>query len=71
MYFSFNSPKKSTPPNFISSSFFEFWVIRGSLLEDQLSRMAWDFQWLVLKIRIVLAQIQELGCMQKHINKGG
>ena len=33
--------------------------------------MAWDFQWLVLKIRIVLAQIQELRCMQKHINKGG
>ena len=33
--------------------------------------MAWDFQWLVLKIRIVLAQIQELGCMKKHINKGG
>ena len=30
-----------------------------------------DFQWLVLKIRIVLAQIQEQGCMQKHINKGG
>ena len=33
--------------------------------------MAWDFQWLVLKIRIVLAQIQELRCMQKHITKGG
>ena len=31
--------------------------------------MAWDFQWLVLKIRIVLAQIQELWCMQNHINK--
>ena len=29
--------------------------------------MAWDFQWLVLKIRIILAQMQELGCMQKHI----
>ena len=33
--------------------------------------MAWDFQWFVLKIRIVLAQFQELRCMQKHINKGG
>ena len=31
--------------------------------------MDWDFQWLVLKIWIVLAQIQELRCMQKHINK--
>ena len=26
---------------------------------------------LVLKIGTVLAQIQELRCMQKHINKGG
>ena len=33
--------------------------------------MAWDFQWFDLKIRIVLAQIQELRCMQKHINNGG
>ena len=33
--------------------------------------MAWDFQWFVLKIMNALAQIQELRCMQKHINKGG
>ena len=33
--------------------------------------MAWDFQWFDLKIRIVLAQIQELRCMQKHINNCG
>ena len=33
--------------------------------------MAWDFQLLVLKIGNVLAQIQELRCMQKHINNGG
>ena len=30
--------------------------------------MAWDFQLLVLKIGTVLAQIQELRCMQKHIH---
>ena len=29
--------------------------------------MAWDSQWLVFKIGDVLAQIQELRCMQKHI----
>ena len=33
--------------------------------------MGWDFQLLVLKIGNVLAQIHELKCMQKHINKGG
>ena len=33
--------------------------------------MAWDFQLLFFKIRIVLAQIQELRCMQKHIDNGG
>ena len=33
--------------------------------------MAWGFHMLVLKIGTVLAQIQELRCMQKHINKGG
>ena len=33
--------------------------------------MAWDFQLLVLKIGNVLAQMQELRFMQKHINNGG
>ena len=33
--------------------------------------MAWGFQLLVLKIGTVLAQIQELRCMHKHIHNGG
>ena len=33
--------------------------------------MAWDFQWIILKLGNVLAQIQELRCMQKHIYNGG